>query len=76
MVPFLLGDEGARNKRSGSVDSGVDQPCVAGQNLAMSFRTAMLSYWLAATGPALCAAGLASMAPNGSGHGGNDDGDA
>jgi hypothetical protein len=43
VVPFLLGTAELPQQKAGSLDSGVDQPCVAGQNLALSFRTAMLS---------------------------------
>ena len=38
-----LNIEGGRNKAHGPRDSTVDPPCAAGQNLAWSFRTAMLS---------------------------------
>jgi hypothetical protein len=43
VVPFLLGQVKPPQQKAGSIDSGVDQPCVTGQNLALSFRTAMLS---------------------------------
>jgi hypothetical protein len=43
VVPFLLGTARPPQQNAGSIDSDVDQPCVAGQNLALSFRTAMLS---------------------------------
>jgi hypothetical protein len=43
VVPFLLGMARPPQQKAGSIDSGVDQSCVTGQNLALSFRTAMLS---------------------------------
>jgi hypothetical protein len=43
MVLFLLGKPEPPQKAYGSTNSGVDQPCVAGQNLALSIRTVLLS---------------------------------
>jgi hypothetical protein len=43
VVPFLLATARLPQQKAGSIDSAVDQPCVKGQNLALSFRTAMLS---------------------------------
>jgi hypothetical protein len=43
VVPLLLGTAAPPQQKAGSIDSGVDQPCVTGQNLALSFRTVMLS---------------------------------